>query len=135
MQAQEPSTVKELIEQAAQHLGSQAALARAISKSPQLVTNWKQGYDSCPYEMQATIAELAGLDPKEWVWKQIQQARGKESPSKSRLRKILHASALGVLAMLGTFGANDRAQAAAAGGPGARGNEPSRKRQDRASPA
>lgn len=130
---QEPTTLKDLIELAAEKVGSQRKLAEALGQDEKSISSWKKGR-ACSLSFQATIAELAGVDPKEWVWRQVQEKRGKESATKSMLKRALHASALGVLAMLGTFGANDRAQAAAARGPSAD-NQYSTKRRGGNTPA
>lgn len=53
----------ELIEAAQKATGTQAALADALGVAFQDVSNWKHGRRTCPPDMRARLAELAGLDP------------------------------------------------------------------------
>ena len=68
--------VAALIDKAAERVGSRAALARALGQKPQAVTNWAGGRP-CPLIVQARIAELAGLDPKDFVWEVVRRELGK----------------------------------------------------------
>ena len=58
--------LRAVIEQAAAKEGSGANLAKALGVNPQRVTEWKNGHRPCPIHTQAQIAELAGIDAKEW---------------------------------------------------------------------
>uniref|UniRef100_UPI001404713A helix-turn-helix domain-containing protein n=1 Tax=unclassified Variovorax TaxID=663243 RepID=UPI001404713A len=51
-----------LIDKASAIAGSDAKLARLVGAHPQNVSNWRHG-KSCPPEMQALMADVAGLDP------------------------------------------------------------------------
>jgi plasmid maintenance system antidote protein VapI len=69
--------LQQLIEQAAANAGTATALAKQLGVSPQRITEWKNGHRPCPLHSQAQIAELAGIDPKEWVWGQICKQLGR----------------------------------------------------------
>lgn len=61
-------TLADLITAAAQAAGSQNDLADALGVKAQRLSDWKHGRIPCPITTQARIAEIAGEDPKEWVW-------------------------------------------------------------------
>lgn len=69
--------LNEVIQAAADRAGSSKALAEMLGVSPQRVNDWKHGHRPCPIHSQAQIAELAGIDAKEWVWKQICRQLGR----------------------------------------------------------
>lgn len=53
----------DLIKRAEDHEGGPAALARALDVPPSHVSNWKQGVRTCPPDMRARMAAIAGVDP------------------------------------------------------------------------
>lgn len=55
--------VAELIDQAQSHTGSESALARELGVGFQEVSNWRYGRRTCPPDMRARMAAIAGLDP------------------------------------------------------------------------
>lgn len=55
--------VAELIERAQSHHDSGSALARELGVAFQDVSNWKHGRRTCPPDMRARLAAIAGLDP------------------------------------------------------------------------
>lgn len=61
----------QLIEAAAGATGSQTALGKALGVLPHRISEWKGGHRPCPLHVQAQIAELAGVNAKDWVWRQI----------------------------------------------------------------
>lgn len=67
----------DLITQAATRTGDQKHLATALGVTPQRITEWKNGHRPCPLATQARIAELAGEDPKEWVWQAVCRQMGR----------------------------------------------------------
>lgn len=97
--------VRNLIDLAAAKLGTRAALAQALDQPPQAVSNWASGRP-CPIVVQARIAELAGVDPKQHVWEVVRKQMGKGAKR----------ATLGVAAML-AFGYGGGAQHAEAAGP------------------
>lgn len=99
-----PETLRELIELASANLGSQGALARALGQHTEALSNWKRGR-TCSLTTQATIAELAGVDAKEWVWREVCRLRGADASGRGRLRRILKASAVGMTGMARGLGA------------------------------
>lgn len=96
-------TLIDLIENAAQRVGSHAELARQLDVPRQRLNDWKSGYRPCPPKAQGQIAELAGANAKDWVWEAVM---GKAAAV---------ALALGVGAML-NFGFSGSASAAGARG-------------------
>jgi hypothetical protein len=52
-----------LIDKAAAIAGSDAKVAALIGSHAQTVSNWRHGSKTCPPEMQALMAHVAGLDP------------------------------------------------------------------------
>lgn len=69
--------LREVIQAAADQVGSNKALADMLDVSPQRLNDWKHGHRPCPLHSQARLAELAGVDPKEWVWLQICRQLGR----------------------------------------------------------
>lgn len=63
--------LSDLIERAAERAGSHAELARTLEVTRQRLNDWKHGARSCPPQTQARIAELAGEDAKEWLWRAV----------------------------------------------------------------
>lgn len=55
--------VAELIQRAQTHTGNAAALAEELGVAFQVVSNWKHGRRTCPPDMRARLAALAGIDP------------------------------------------------------------------------
>lgn len=110
--------LRELVEEAARRQGSHELLAAALGVKPSRVSEWKNpDHRPCPIEVQARIAELAGQDPKAWVWGVV----------KARMGKALRATAtLGVVAML-AYGVAVLAQLAAGSGLSAAMYRPSRR--------
>jgi transcriptional regulator with XRE-family HTH domain len=53
----------ELIDRAQNITGSAAELARQLGVTFQEVSNWRHGRRTCPPDMRARMAALAGLDP------------------------------------------------------------------------
>lgn len=83
-----------LIGQAAKTAGNQGKLAGLLGVSAQRITDWKTGTRPCPLHIQAHIAELAGEDAKEWVWRDI-------------CRQLGRAAAAVLLALAASFTASD----------------------------
>lgn len=67
----------ELIDQAAARIGDQNALARALDTTASKVSDYKHDRRTCPLHVQAKIAELAGIDAKEWIWGQVCRQMGR----------------------------------------------------------
>lgn len=93
----------DLVARAAGQVGTNKALAEMLGVSPQRLNDWKHGHVPCPLHRQAQIAELAGVDAKEWVWSQICRQLGRAAAA------VLLALGLG-LAAIGAHGVG--------GGPG-----------------
>lgn len=53
----------DLIERAKQHTTSDAETARRLGVTFQEVSNWRHGRRTCPPDMRARLAAIAGLDP------------------------------------------------------------------------
>ena len=53
----------ELIEIARKATGNDASTAKALGVTFQEVSNWKHGRRTCPPDMRARLAAMAGLDP------------------------------------------------------------------------
>lgn len=53
----------ELIDRASSATGSDYALAKQLGTSRQTVSDWRHGRKTCPPDMRARLAEIAGLDP------------------------------------------------------------------------
>lgn len=76
--------VETLIERAAQTLGNQSALARALQVTPQRVSSWKAGDTPCPVEVQAEICELAAIpadEAKTHIWNTVRALRHRRKKS------------------------------------------------------
>lgn len=69
--------LRTVIELAAGKMGSAKSLAEDLGVSPQRVTEWKNGHRPCPLHSQAQIAEMAGIDAKDWVWRQVCRQLGR----------------------------------------------------------
>jgi hypothetical protein len=57
----------ELIDSAAEACGSQTALGDALGVANTRITDWKTGQRTCPPEVVAAIAVLAGKPPTDWL--------------------------------------------------------------------
>lgn len=53
----------ELIKCAEKHAGSAAEVARTLGVPTSHLSNWKAGDRTCPPDMRARLAAIAGLDP------------------------------------------------------------------------
>lgn len=53
----------DLIKRAETHAGGPAAVARTLGVPTSHLSNWKAGDRTCPPDMRARLAALAGLDP------------------------------------------------------------------------
>jgi DNA-binding transcriptional regulator YdaS (Cro superfamily) len=82
---------------------TRAELARRLGVARQAVSMWASGAQSCPAAHAAAIAKLAGKTESEGI----------VAAAMRKLARSTTAAAVGVLAMLGTFGGADRAQGAA----------------------
>lgn len=98
-----------LIDQAARIAGNDAKLAAAIGASRGNVSDWRAGRYSPPDRHILAMARLAGLPPIPTAIEIYTERLGKLAATTTR------AIALGAVATL-FYGANDRAQAAAANG-------------------
>ena len=58
-------SVQTLIDKAARIIGNRSALSKAISVSPQRVTDWANGHRPCPLEVQVRLCALAQLSDAE----------------------------------------------------------------------
>ena len=63
----QPAILGELIERAATECGNKTALAEQLGVSPQRINDWRTGYQPCPPEEVALIADIAGLPAEEWL--------------------------------------------------------------------
>jgi hypothetical protein len=66
MQAK-PDYLDQLLDRASAAAGSDYKLAKLIDASPQTVSNWRHGRKTCPVGDVALLAEIAGLNPGEWI--------------------------------------------------------------------
>lgn len=57
----------DLIDRAAEAVGSKAQLARQLGTTPQRLNDWRSGYVTCPVEYVALIADAANLPADQWV--------------------------------------------------------------------
>lgn len=60
---QNPDELILLIDKAAKIAGSDYKLAQMLGTGRQTISNWRHGQAPCPVEMQALMADVAGLDP------------------------------------------------------------------------
>lgn len=83
----------ELVRRAAEECGSQKALAGRLGVLPHRLSEWKSGAMSCPLEQVAIMADIAGLQPEEWVVRAM-LLNAKEKPYYERLEQALGKSLL-----------------------------------------
>jgi DNA-binding transcriptional regulator YdaS (Cro superfamily) len=95
-----------LIRDASRAAGGQNALARAIGETSGNVSNWLSGKRHCPDKHILQMARIAGRNPMQTAMEVY----------KERLGEVAKTLAIGAVATLCIFGANERALAAA-GGP------------------
>lgn len=69
--------LRDVIDKATQQIGNAKAVAACLGVGPQRLTDWKNGHRPCPLHVQAQLAELAGIDAKQWVWDQICRQLGR----------------------------------------------------------
>ena len=62
-----PDYLDQLIDMASKAAGSDYKLAAALGTSRQTVSNWRHGHKPCPVADQALMANIAGLDPQQWL--------------------------------------------------------------------
>lgn len=80
--------VHELIAKAAEKLGSEYKVAKAMEITPQRLSNWKNERDTCSPEDRALLADIAGVDPfPEIAQALIERCAGK--PKGDVLRRVL----------------------------------------------
>lgn len=92
-----------LIDKASAIAGSDAKLAKLVGAHPQNVSNWRHG-KSCPPEMQALMAHVAGLDPlAELARATVRRFEGEKKGD--LLMKALGKASLATGAVLGSAGA------------------------------
>lgn len=101
---QPPALLIELIDKAALIAGSDYKLAKKIGTTPQTMSNWRHGAKPCPAADVALIAEVAGLDPQEWLsratlWKYSGTAKG------DKLHKALGKTSAAITGVLVSSGA------------------------------
>lgn len=77
-----------LIARAAENLGSEYQVAKAMEVTPQRLSNWKTGQQTCTAEDRALLADMAGVDPiPEIAEALLERVAGK--PKEARLRDVL----------------------------------------------
>lgn len=94
----------ELMDRARSIAGSDYKLAKQIGVTPQTLSNWRHGEKPCPAADVALIAEVAGLDPQEWLsratlWKYQGTAKG------DKLHKALGKTSAAITGVLVSSGA------------------------------
>jgi DNA-binding transcriptional regulator YdaS (Cro superfamily) len=100
-----PEYLSQLIDRASEAAGSDYRLAQQIHVSRQTVSDWRKGRKPCPVADIALIADVAGLDAKEWVRRAIvQQHEG--TPKGARLAQVLVKIALATGGAAVTSGAS-----------------------------
>lgn len=77
----------ELIKCAEKHAGSASAVARALGVPTSHLSNWKAGDRTCPPDMRARLAAMAGLDPVAEALEAL--AEGLSEQRREGLRKAL----------------------------------------------
>jgi len=97
-----------LIDKAAAIAGSDAKVAALIGSHAQTVSNWRHGSKTCPPEMQALMAHVAGLDPlAELARATVRKFEGDKKGD--LLMRALGKASLATGAVLATAGANAQA--------------------------
>jgi DNA-binding transcriptional regulator YdaS (Cro superfamily) len=80
-------SVKTLIDKATSKCGTRYKLAKMLHVAPANVYQWETGAKTCPNEVRALIAQIAGDDPiQELVRATIENAKGERQ---EQLRQIL----------------------------------------------
>jgi hypothetical protein len=97
--------LRDLIDEAITTAGSERKLAKAIGTFGPQINAWKHGNRPCPDEYIVRMARLVGRNPMATAVEVY----------KERLGELVRTLAIGAVAMLFTFGANDHALAAAGG--------------------
>jgi len=83
-----PKNVVELIELASKAAGSDNKLAKLIDAHQQHVSKWRSGEKPCPPGDVALMAEVAGLDPDEWMARAV-LAKYEGTPKGEKLMRAL----------------------------------------------
>jgi DNA-binding transcriptional regulator YdaS (Cro superfamily) len=95
-------SLQTLIDDATKACQSQRKLAAALGITPPAISFWRSGAKACPLRHAVAMARLSGHSETEAIL----------ACTARKLARSTTAAAVGVLAMLGTFGGADRAQAA-----------------------
>jgi transcriptional regulator with XRE-family HTH domain len=77
----------QLIDAAKTHTGSDAETARRLGVTFQEVSNWRHGRRTCPPDMKARLAQIAGLDPTNALIEAVME--GLSEPRKTGLQDAL----------------------------------------------
>lgn len=77
-----------LIEQASAVAGSDNKLAKLIETTQPTISEWRSGKRSCPPADVALMAQIAGLDPDEWMARAV-MAKYEGTPKGDKLMQAL----------------------------------------------
>ena len=100
-----PDYLPQLMDKAREKAGSDYKLAKMLHTTPQTVSNWRHGRKTCPVADVVLMAEVAGLDPDEWLRRAlVEQYAG--TTKGEHLYRILGKWAIATGAALATTGAS-----------------------------
>ena len=99
-----PDYLDQLIERASAAAGSDYKLAQMLDTNRSAVSMWKAGKRPCPAGDVALMAEIAGLEPTEWVCRAVAAQYGDTEKGK-RLRDALKKALVATGAGLASSGA------------------------------
>ena len=108
-----PDYLDQLIDRASGKAGSDYKLAQMLGTTRQNVSNWRHGRKPCPIADVVLMAEVAGLDPDEWMRRAlVEQYAG--TTKGEHLYRILGKWAVATGAALATSGVSAASNGSAA---------------------
>lgn len=81
-------TINELIDRAAEKVGSDRKLSEVLKVPAQVISNWRHGQRTCTPEDVTLLAFVAGLDPEAWLVRAVIE-KHKGTAKGERLLKAL----------------------------------------------
>lgn len=100
-----PDQITQLIEAAAKAAGSEYRLSKEIGINQSQISNWKSGHSKCSPEDAALMADIAGLNPEEWMAR-VAILKHEGTPKGEKLKNALKKAFLATGGALGSSAAS-----------------------------
>ena len=83
-----PDQITQLIDAAVRKAGSEYNLAKEMCINRSSISQWKSGHSKCSPEDAALMAEIAGLNPEEWMAR-VAILKHEGTPKGEKLKAVL----------------------------------------------